>query len=443
MRKLFGTDGIRGVVNLELTPEIAFKLGNAVAQRFGQIHETLIVAKDTRTSGDLLESALAAGAAAGGMNVVLAGVATTPALVTLTQLEKSVGVMISASHNPPEYNGLKVVERGYKIADSLEEELENLMNEPILVAPNRIKKIRFDPELVDLYVAKVVDLYKGYDFDGIRIAVDAANGGAFEIVRKIYDSLGIGYELFFDQPDGENINVGCGSTQPQGLIERIRDREFDMGVLFDGDADRCLMLTRNTKLVDGDRIIAFNAVKMMREGRLKKRAVVVTIMSNLGMERYLNTQGITVHRTRVGDRYVLETMLAQDVPLGGEQSGHIIFLDRSTTGDGIITSLETLTSLLKMGKDLEDVFREIPQYPQKLINVRTKFKTEVANSPKLKRKIESLPEEVRVVVRPSGTEPLVRIMVEGKDQERVEELSKELKEFVENLIDSLEESAEQ
>lgn len=439
MRKLFGTDGIRGVVNSELTPEIAYRLGNAIAQMFGNIHSELIIARDTRLSGDLLESALASGAAAGGMKVVLAGVATTPALVMLTKIKNTVGVMISASHNPPEYNGLKVMERGYKISDSIEEKLERLMEKTVLVAPGSVKRIKNEPELIDLYVEKIVELYKQYSFKNIHIAVDTANGGAYEIARKVYEALGISHEIFFNQPDGRNINEGCGSTHPEGLIEKTQGRSFDAGVLFDGDADRCLMITRNGKLVDGDRLITLNALKMLKEGRLTLRSVVVTIMSNFGMERYLKSHGIEVIRTKVGDRYVLETMLEKGINLGGEQSGHIIFLDRSTTGDGIITSLETLVSLMETGRDLADILREVPRYPQKLLNVKTNRKKEVADSPELREKLKTLPEDVRVVVRPSGTEPLIRIMVEGENEEVVENLSKNLKKFIEELILSMEE----
>ena len=435
MRKLFGTDGIRGVANEELTAEIAFKLGNALAQEFKDEIKEILIGKDTRASCDFLECALASGIASGGVNARLVGIITTPGLAMLTRLLNVPGVMISASHNPFQYNGLKVINRGFKISDEKEMMLENLMENPVFSSSSSVGRVKTDSSLVELYVKRVCDMYKDTDFSSVRIAVDTANGAAYRITKMIYQQLGIKHDVFFDQPNGFNINEGCGSTNPEGLKRILENGRYDFGVLFDGDSDRCLMLSNRGTLVDGDKLMALNAVEMKKGGELKGNTVVATIMSNMGMEKYLNTHGISVERTKVGDRYVLHRMLAKGYTLGGEQSGHIIFLNRTTTGDGIITSLETMKNLLRARKTLDDLQNEIPTFPQKLLNIQAKNKNEIVENERLKDVVRSYTQsnEVRIIIRPSGTEPLVRIMVEAENESLVEKILQNVGDIVRKM----------
>jgi len=438
VRKLFGTDGIRGVANEELTAEIAFKLGNALAQEFKDEVKEILIGKDTRASCDFLECALASGIASGGVNARLVGIITTPGLAMLTRLLNVPGVMISASHNPFQYNGLKVINRGFKISDEKEMMLENLMENPVFSSSSFVGRVKTDSSLVELYVKRVCDMYKDTDFSSVRIAVDTANGAAYRITKMIYQQLGIKHDVFFDQPNGFNINEGCGSTNPEGLKKILENAQYDFGVLFDGDSDRCLMLSSRGTLVDGDKLMALNAVEMKKGGELEGNTVVATIMSNMGMEKYLNTHGISVERTKVGDRYVLHRMLERGYTLGGEQSGHIIFLNRSTTGDGIITSLETMKNLLRARKTLDDLQNEIPTFPQKLLNIQARNKNEIVENERLKGVVRSYTQsnEVRIIIRPSGTEPLVRIMVEAENESLVEEILQNVGDIVRKMAET-------
>jgi phosphoglucosamine mutase len=433
MKKLFGTDGIRGVINEELTAELAMKLGNAIGRYYLGKYRNFIIAKDTRSSGDLLENALAAGAASAGMNVDFSGVMPTPSLAYITRKLDTIGAVISASHNPAVYNGIKVLARGMKISDEDEVEIENLIvNKPFhYTVYSGVGKIRVVASYRDEYIDYVIKTFTGQKFPQGELVLDGANGAIATVVEPVYHALGIKARFLGMEPNGININDGCGSLHPEFIGAALGERE--VGILFDGDADRCLFVLQGSRVVDGDMLMAINSRKMARQGRLKGNRVVATVMSNLGFEKYLSGKGIGLERTKVGDKYVLERMLQIGGILGGEQSGHIIFLDRSTTGDGLITSLETLNTLSELGETLEGFLKEFPVFPQLLKNVPVSDKKRVMECVKLKSRLNELESsrELRIVLRPSGTEPYVRVMVEGVDSREVEETCQELVELVE------------
>ena len=432
MKKLFGTDGIRGVINEELTPELAMKLGNAIGRYYTGKYNRFIIAKDTRSSGDLLESAMAAGAASAGMNVEFAGVIPTPALAYITNKEGTLGAVISASHNPAVYNGIKVLAKGMKISDEDEVEIENLIIDTPFhyTVYSGVGKISYKDHYRDEYIDYVIGLYRNERLPSDGIVVDGANGAISTVISMVYESLGIGAELREIEPNGININDKCGSLFPNFLGDSLKKGQI--GVLFDGDADRCLFVLPGSKLIDGDMLMALNSRKLVNQGRLKGNRVVATVMSNLGFEKYLTSKNISLDRTKVGDKYVLERMLQTGGVLGGEQSGHIIFLDRSTTGDGLITSLETLNSLEELDESLEEFAASFPVYPQLLKNVPVSNKKLVMEDMNLKNRLEELKQndDLRIVLRPSGTEPYIRVMVEGAEQLLVEEICQELVELV-------------
>ncbi|OAA31838.1 phosphoglucosamine mutase [Kosmotoga arenicorallina S304] len=432
MKKLFGTDGVRGIINEDLTAELAMKLGNAVSRYFLGKYTKLIIAKDTRGSGDLLENAVAAGAASAGMDVELIGVVPTPTLAFITKEVNTIGIMISASHNPAVYNGIKVLEKGMKISDEAEVEIEGLIAEkPYHYSIySDVGRVGFNHKLRDVYLQYVIHKYKNRLFPDTEVIIDGANGAISTVIKEVYNALGLKADFRYIEPNGININDGCGSLHPQVIGEELKPGQI--GVLFDGDADRCLFVLPGNHLVDGDRLMALNAHHMMKNGRLKTNKVVATIMSNLGFERFLREKGIELLRTKVGDKYVLEKMLQTDSTLGGEQSGHIIFLDINTTGDGLITSLETLSALANMGITLEEFNRNFPTYPQILRNVPVSDKKKVMDCERLKEELESLKSDnLRIVLRPSGTEPYIRIMVEGEKEEEVNVVCERLVDLVE------------
>ncbi len=434
MKKLFGTDGLRGTINEELTPELALKVGNAVSRHYAGKYRKLLIAKDTRSSGDLLESALSSGAASAGMDVDLVGVLSTPALAYLTKKHNYIGAMISASHNPAVYNGIKVIENGKKATDEDEVEIENLMSEQPLhyALHSSVGKIRYAPFYKDEYLEYVLELYKDKPLYEGNLVLDGANGAIVAVIEDVLNSLNINADLHFIEPNGVNINDNCGSLHPEAIGEKLKNDEI--GVLFDGDADRCLFVLPQSKLVNGDMLMALNARKMKSEGRLNGNLVVSTVMSNLGFEKYLENFDIKLLRTKVGDKYVLSKMIEAKGNLGGEQSGHIIFMDRNSTGDGLITTLETLSTLATESEELNDFYKNFPVFPQTLKNVPTPNKKEVMECEKLKVALEKLnkSDDLRVVVRPSGTEPYVRVMVEGIKDEIVDKISSELVEIVED-----------
>ncbi len=435
MKKLFGTDGIRGIVNEDITPKLSVKLGNALGRFYSGEYKKVIIGMDTRSSGDMLASALASGASASGLDSEIIGILPTPALAYLTKVNNCLGVMISASHNPAIYNGLKVLEKGKKISDFNEVQLEKLMEEGYnYTTYSQVGKVYYKPELKNTYIDYIVDEYKDVKFIKEKIIVDCAYGAASTIVKEIFDRLNINAQVNFTEFNGININEDCGSMNPNVLSNMLKDDQT--GILFDGDADRCLFVLSGNRIINGDMILAINANKMIKEKRLNKNTVVATVMSNLGFENTLKNNKINLTRTKVGDKYVLQNMIENGYTLGGEQSGHIIFFDKNTTGDGLITALETLISLKKLKINLNNFYEEFPVYPQLLKNVPVIDKKEVMENKKLLEVLDELEENenLRVVLRPSGTEPLIRVMVEGKNKNEVEKTTNELIELVEDII---------
>jgi len=440
--QLFGTDGIRGIVNEGLTAEMALKLGRACAEVFAadQKHPIFMVGRDTRVSGDLLFAALSSGIASAGGEVWDLGIAPTPAVAWLTSRFKvSAGIIISASHNPAEYNGIKVIGGdGYK----LDEAEECLLEEYLLdqKKPKRagnlreIGRIYNRSSLLGQYFDYLLQIANGLFLKGYKIIIDGANGAASEIAPRLLKTLAAEGEVINCTPDGFNINKDCGSTHLETLSKRVKIRGADLGLAYDGDADRLLAVDEKGEVFDGDNIIFSCAKNLKKEGRLKNNLVVVTIMSNYGLFEALAKEEIKVLTTKVGDRYVMEELRKNGAALGGEQSGHIIFLDRSVTGDGLITSIELLRIVADQKRPLSSLAAEMRRYPQVLINIPLKEKNGWENDLKLKEAIAEaenvLQRHGRVVVRPSGTEPLLRILLEGPDKEELNNLAKRLKDKI-------------
>ncbi len=432
--RLFGTDGIRGVVNEELTADIAFRLGNALGK---YVDKRIFIAKDTRASGDMLEAAIIAGATSAGATVYRCGVLPTPALAIITKLEDAVGVMISASHNPPEFNGLKVISKGFKLPDEVEENLEKRMKELHYASYNEVGCVVDYKLAFEEYTNYILQQFSDLDLTGLKILVDAGNGAAYETTPYVLKQLGAKIEVISNSPNGYNINVDCGSTNPD--IARDKMTNHSLAILHDGDADRCILLDEKKQEVHGDKMIGICAPHMKDEGRLKNYIVVGTVLSNMGLEVFLRDHGIKLLRTKVGDRYVLEQMLEKRATIGGERSGHVIFLDRSTTGDGLITALETLRVMVKSGKKLSELADSVPDYPQIMINVKCKNKLIVEHQ-EVKALIEKYKrDDIDIVVRPSGTEPLVRVFVQGPDEEYISNVAYEISGKIEELTKGEEE----
>ncbi|HPJ90051.1 MAG TPA: phosphoglucosamine mutase [Thermotogota bacterium] len=441
MRRLFGTDGIRGVAGKEISADLAFRLGNAVAQIVMEDGiNTLIIAKDTRVSCDMLEYAVASGASSAGMDVRCCGIMPTPALAKVTEIYKAAGVMISASHNSFEYNGLKVMKTGYKLPDREEAEIEEIILAGSIRAQTHhaLGRITRFPEARGTYLRELYKHFDELDLSAFHktekkpfhIVFDASNGASYSIAPEVYRTLGATVTVINDQPDGFNINLNCGSQHTKKLAETVLELRADIGIAHDGDADRCILIDEKGNEVDGDKIMAITANYYREINKLNNNLVISTVMSNLGFETYLREQKIELKRTRVGDRYVLEEMLKSDAVIGGEQSGHIIYLDKNSTGDGLITSLTVLQTMMHFGRMLSELIDEIPRFPQILKNVRINDKERVMESSALASKLEEvrncLRDSGRVLVRPSGTEPLVRVMLEGKEEKQIEDLCNEI-----------------
>ncbi|QNM14679.1 MULTISPECIES: phosphoglucosamine mutase [Fusobacterium] len=450
MRKYFGTDGIRGEANRELTVDMALKLGYALGYYLKKknIEEKkikVILGCDTRISGYMLRSALLAGLTSMGVDVDFVGVISTPAVAYLTKAKKAdAGIMISASHNPAKDNGLKVfASNGYKLPDEVEMEIERLMDDPEIlkdaIAGDKVGKFRYAEDEYYLYRDHLLSSVNG-DFNGIKVVVDTANGSAYRIAKDVFLALGAEVVLINDAPNGTNINVRCGSTHPEILAKVVVGYEADLGLAYDGDADRLIAVDRNGNIIDGDKIIATLAMNMKRKGELDGNKVVTTVMSNMGFENYLKENGIELLRASVGDRYVLEKMMQTGAVIGGEQSGHIIMLRYATTGDGVLTSLKLVEALRDEKKYLDEMIVDIKDWPQQLINVRVDNKKKnLWNQNKNITDFISLKEEEmknlgRVLVRTSGTEPLVRVMVEGNDLAMVERVASEIAKVVEKEL---------
>ena len=436
MSRLFGTDGVRGVANRELTPELAFQLGRVAAFLLtnGKGKARVVVGRDTRISGEMLQAALTAGMLSVGADVYLLGVMPTPAIAYLTrELTADAGVVISASHNPVEDNGIKFFcGRGFKLPDEVEDRIEALLPEQDqLPRPTGgdVGRVHLVEDAPERYLDYLAGLFPG-GFAGMRIVIDCAAGAASFISPEIFHRLGAEVIPIFNKPNGVNINANCGSTHPQALQEAVVREGAQLGLAHDGDADRLLAVDERGQLVDGDQIMCICALQLAAEGKLAQQTLVATVMSNLGLDLALTEKGIKVVRTQVGDRYVLEEMQRLGANLGGEQSGHIIFLDYNTTGDGVITALELASILKKSGRPLSELAAVMPRLPQVQYNIPASRKAEFATNVRVQEAVKSAQASFtglgRVVVRPSGTEPKVRVMVEGEKEAEVEAIAQEL-----------------
>ena len=444
MARMFGTDGVRGVAGTELTIELAMKLGQAGAYVLTkeQSHQpTIIVGCDTRISGGMLASALMAGICSVGANAIYVGVAPTPAIAYLTRKHKvDAGVVISASHNPMEFNGIKFFNgEGYKLSDKLEDEIEALirndMEDVVFPIGPGIGKVEYRLDIVDEYI-RYQEKTVPVDLSNLKIVVDCAEGASSYTSDKTLTDLGANLIAIHTSPDGTNINANCGSTHMDELCARVVSEKADVGIAFDGDADRMLAVDEKGNLIDGDVVMAICGNYLKQKGKLAKNTIVVTVMSNLGFSIMGKEKGIHVEKTKVGDRYVLENMLENGYNLGGEQSGHVIFLDDNTTGDGLLTALHLLQVMVDTGKKLSDLATVMEVLPQALVNAKVPNHkkesymeySEIADA--IKELEDKFAGEGRVLIRPSGTEPLIRVMIEGKDQAVIDEEARKLADLI-------------
>ena len=455
MGRLFGTDGVRGVANTELTAETAMAIGRAAAMVLIDSEKPrpkVIIGKDTRQSCNMLEAAMAAGLCSVGADVTLLGVVPTPAVAYLVKKYRAdAGVMISASHNPCEYNGIKIFNgEGYKLSDELEGEIESIVLDGSRTPPapvgGGVGRIYQCGTAVDDYVRYLVSA-ADVSLSGMKIGIDCANGSASATARKLFTSLGAECVIINDQPDGVNINAECGSTHIEKLAELVKKKKLSAGVAFDGDADRCLAVDEKGNLVDGDKIIAALALDMKNKGELKKGAAVVTVMSNLGLFRFFEENGIDAVTTKVGDRYVLEEMLNGGYVIGGGQSGHIILKNHATTGDGQLTAVKLLCLCREQGRKLSAIGDMMERYPQVIINVKAdaeqkeKYNADRELAAVIDKAGKSLGRDGRILVRASGTEPLIRVMVEGRDFDNINRLAVSVADEIRSAINRAGEDA--
>ena len=434
MARLFGTDGVRGEANVSLTPELAYRLGRAATIYFGRDTEEqplILIGRDTRLSGEMFEAALTAGICSAGGRAMLAGVIPTPAIAYLARRHKAkAGIVISASHNPFHDNGIKFFGGdGYKLPDAVEDELEGIVhqleNDDNLARPtgDKIGHIEYRTDLLNQYIEFVISTCQER-FDGMKVVLDCANGAAYEVMPKVLRELGAKVKVIHALPNGVNINDNCGSTHLESLQKAVVENNADFGIAHDGDADRCLCVDEKGQVIDGDHILVMCAQDMIKKGTLPHNTVVSTVMANIGFHKAIKEAGGRVEVTQVGDRYVLENMLKSGYKIGGEQSGHIIFTDYSTTGDGPITALQVLASLKRSGRKASELTALMTTYPQLLVNVRVASKEGWENNKTIAEAIAKgeaeLGSDGRILVRPSGTEPLIRVMAEGPDQAQLE-----------------------
>ena len=445
MGRIFGTDGARGVANTEISCTLAMDIGRAAAMVVARDHHkrkpVFLVGHDTRISHDMLESAIAAGLCSVGADVVTLGTVPTPAVAYLVaNSDADAAIMLSASHNPYEFNGIKIFgAEGFKLTDEEEMEIEEIVLDHVLPYDlkwnDELGVIRSGETLVEQYIDHIVSTVEG-DLSGIRVAADCANGSASATAAKIFAKLGADVTILNDKPNGVNINDNCGSTHIDMLGKYVRENGFDLGVAFDGDADRCLAVDENGELVDGDKLIAIFSSQMKREGKLANDTAVVTVMSNMGFFKFAEQAGIHVEKTSVGDRYVLQNMLEHGHCIGGEQSGHIIFREFMTTGDGQLTAVQLLRAIKKSGKKLSELAQLMQVYPQVILNVRAdkEMKRMVKVDEGVLKRQQQLEEGMngngRILVRPSGTEPVIRIMVEGLDREAIMNAAKSMEQII-------------
>ena len=450
MRKYFGTDGIRRIANTELSPELVYRVAKAgayVLSKHTDKAPTILIGRDTRISGTLIESAMVAGFLSYGANVKLLGVMPTPAVAYLTRkLQADASVVISASHNTYEFNGIKYFSnKGMKISDEIEEEIEEVMDSGKLDELSAVKEkigvseIRTD--LLDEYVyffrKNFDDNIEKYNNSNFKVVIDTANGATYEVADKVFSTLGINHVIINNNPDGININHNCGSTHLDMLKEYVIKNKMSLGIAYDGDGDRCLAIDENGEEIDGDKLLAIISNYLKSKGKLAKDTIVATVMSNLGLNKYAEKNNMKLLQTKVGDRYVLEEMLKNGYNLGGEQSGHVILLDYNPTGDGILTSLMLIQAMLESGKTASQLGNLVQKYPQVLINAKVSFdkKNDYEKNLEIKNAIAELEKEFsgngRVLIRPSGTEPLVRVMIEGKNKNEIEEKARKIANLIE------------
>jgi phosphoglucosamine mutase len=444
MGKLFGTDGVRGVANSELTVDLAFELGKAVTHVLQQKNKrpVIIIGRDTRVSGDMLENALTAGILAVGGNVIKLGIIPTPAVAYLVKYyDADAGVVISASHNKFEYNGIKIFNsEGYKLDDRIEEEIEDIILRRECITDHKIgdkigKCLEASESAIDIYKRFLLETV-ALDLSGLNIVLDTANGAAYKVAEEVFRKLNAEVTIISNMPDGININDECGSTHTEGLQHKVKEINADVGLAFDGDADRLIVVDEKGLVVDGDKVICICAKLLKAQNKLRDDVVTVSVMSNLGLHKFMKEHGIDVKVTAVGDRYILESMIKSGCVLGGEQSGHIIFKDYSTTGDGIMSALQFLKAIKDEGKTISQLSDEITIYPQVLVNaeVLNKNKGAYKEDPEIINEIKRIEETMkgngRVLIRPSGTEPLVRVMIEGDDIEKIHGLAQGLADMI-------------
>ena len=443
MSRMFGTDGVRGIANTELTAELAYSLGRAGAFVLteGTHKPKILVAKDTRISGDMLEAALVAGILSVGAEAVILGVVPTPAVAHLTrEYNADAGVMISASHNPVEYNGIKFFDgRGYKLSDELEDQIQAVIESNFEGVPSpvggAVGRSYTEETALREYIDYAMSTIKT-DLKGLRVALDCANGAAYKAAVKAFRALGARVYVINDNPDGNNINENCGSTHMEELMDYGVRKNCDIGFAFDGDADRCLAVDEKGNMINGDFLLTICAKALKESGRLKDDTLVVTVMSNLGLDIAAKREGINLVKTKVGDRYVLEEMLKENYILGGEQSGHIIFLHHNTTGDGLVTALQIAAILKESGKTFSELAGVMKELPQVLVNAKVpnEKKNIYLEDKEIIDAINAVESKLngvgRVLIRPSGTEPLVRVMLEGENQEEINAMANSLVDLI-------------
>jgi phosphoglucosamine mutase len=447
-RRLFGTDGIRGVANVDpMTGEVAMQLGRAIAHLFKEVkgRHRIVVGKDTRLSGYMLETALASGICSMGADVMLVGPLPTPGIAFITtSMRANAGVVISASHNPYYDNGIKIFsQNGFKLPDEMEQRIEELLLsnhlQSLRPTASEVGKAHRIDDAVGRYVVFLKNTFPNtLTLDGLRIVLDCANGATYRVAPTVLEELGAEVIPIGIEPDGENINANCGSLHPEVMSRLVVEKNADLGMALDGDGDRIVFADRKGRDVDGDHILAICGLQMLAERGLKKATVVTTVMSNMGLDRAVKAAGGRVVRTQVGDRYVVEEMVRGDYNLGGEQSGHTVFLDHNTTGDGVLTALQVLAIMKRKEKTLDELARVMESLPQVLYNVEVREKRDLSEFPEIKKTIEkiekTLGEGGRLLVRYSGTEPLLRIMIEGEDENRLHHLAQDLKGVVEKSL---------
>ena len=448
MGRIFGTDGVRGIANVyPMTTEMAMQLGRGAAYIFKNKNRRpkIVIGKDTRLSGYMIENAISSGICSMGVDVLLVGPLPTPGIAFITSsMRADAGVVISASHNPFQDNGNKFFSRdGFKLPDELEEEIEELIlsngiNHLRPTAEEVGKAFRID-DAVGRYVVFLKNSFpRDLTLEGIKIAVDCAHGAAYKVAPAVFEELGAEVVLTGVKPNGQNINAGCGSLYPELVAKLVVESGAHIGVAFDGDADRLICADEKGRVLDGDHLMAVCAAHMLREARLNHSTLVTTVMSNMGLEVALKSRGGRLERTAVGDRYVVERMRAGGFNLGGEQSGHVIFLDYNTTGDGVLSALRLLEVMLLEGKPLSELAAIMERYPQHLINVRVKERKPLEAIPEIARTVslveKKLGDHGRVLIRPSGTEPVIRVMVEGRDRDLVVEVAQETAAVIERAM---------